>query len=232
MAALSLDERLRRAEAVLARVAAGDFEASLEVDEYSDDAIGGLEMGINFLIVDLRAAARSNQENARSLVNQQRALEERLEIITQQSESIRKLSAPVIEVWDDILALPIIGALDVERGQQIMETVLDKVISLRAKAVILDLTGAEIVDTNTADHLLRIARSVALVGSHCVLSGASPAVAQTLVQLGADLSGIRSMRSLKQGIKYCIELAESGSSEPTPEIEDHQQLGQDGTELR
>jgi rsbT co-antagonist protein RsbR len=212
VSSLSLEERLRRAEAVLSRVAAGDFDATLPVEEVSDDAIGGLEMGINFLIVDLRAAGRANEEKTRSLAEQQTALEERLAIITEQSEAIRRLSAPVMEVWDDILAIPIIGSLDLDRGQQIMETLLDKVIALRAKAVIVDLTGVDVVDTNTADHLLRITRSVALVGSYCVITGMSPGIAQTLVQLDADVTKLRSFRLLKDGIKECQRYVNSSSS--------------------
>lgn len=201
---LTFDERLARAERVLMRVADGDFDVRIETDRFTEDALGSLEMGINFLVVDLRSIDRANREKAEALALQQRELEEKLVTIAQQAASIRELSTPIIEVWDDILALPIVGKVDTQRSEEIMIALLGKVIASRSRCVIIDVTGMDLVDTQTADYLLRIARCVALVGAYCVLSGVSPAIAQTLVQLGVDLSRLRTLRSLKDGIKDCI----------------------------
>lgn len=201
--ALTFDQRLARAEEVLTRVADGDFDVRIET-QGSTDALGSLEMGINFLIVDLRSIDRSNREKADALAIQRRELQEKLVTIEQQEASIRQLTTPVIEVWDDILALPIVGMVDRQRSEELMENLLKRVITSRSRCVILDVTGMDLVDTQTADYLLRIARTVALVGAYCVVSGISPKIAQTLVHMGADLRELRALATLKEGIKDCI----------------------------
>jgi rsbT co-antagonist protein RsbR len=212
MTAPSFEERIRRAEEVLARVASGDLNVRLEC-ALRDDALSPLEMGINFLIVDLRSSAEENQRKNDALAAQQRELESRLEKISHQAEAIRELSTPVIEVWDDILALPIVGVVDTQRISDIMNNLLEKIVASRAKCVIIDITGVAIVDTQTADHLLRITRAATLLGTRCVLTGLSPAIAQTLVAIGADLRELRTLRNLKDGLEDCrawLKSTESG----------------------
>jgi rsbT co-antagonist protein RsbR len=201
---LNFEERLKRAESVLAHVADGDLSVSIEATTGPDDALGSLEMGINFLIVDLRSMDQENREKAAALAAQQRELEAKLVTIEQQAASIRKLATPIVEVWDDILALPVIGMVDTQRSEEIMQTLLERVIGSRSRCVIIDVTGMELVDTQTADYLVRIARSVALVGAYCVISGINPRIAQTLVQMGANLSELRTLATLKNAIKDCI----------------------------
>lgn len=196
-------ERLRHAEHVLAQVASGNLELRIE-SKFEDDELSGLEMGINFLIVDLRASADENRRKTEALEMQQEELQEKLSTITVQANAIRELSTPVIEVWDDILALPIVGVVDSQRISDIMNELLETIVARRAKAVIVDVTGVAIVDTTTADHLLRITKAVKLIGARCVLTGLNPSISQTLVALGADFGDIRTLRSLKDGIKICL----------------------------
>jgi len=109
-----------------------------------------------------------------------------------------------MEVWDDVLVLPIVGVLDTKRSMDIMNSLLSSIVSMQAKCVILDITGVEVVDTKTADYLMKVAQAARLLGVHCVLTGINPAVAQTLVEIGADLSMVKTLRNLKAGLMECI----------------------------
>ena len=187
---VQFEARLRRAEHVLTKVSEGQLDQRLELGE-TEDALTGLEMGINFLIVDLRETEQTNREQREALVAQQRELEAKLVTIEQQAAAIRELTTPVMEIWDDVLVLPIVGVVDTRRSMDIMSNLLEQIVARQAKCVILDITGVEVVDTRTADYLLKVVRAASLLGSRCVLTGLSPAVAQTLVEIGADLTEVR-----------------------------------------
>ena len=197
--------RLRRAEEILARVAEGDLEQKLPLSA-TDDVLTGLEMGINFLIVDLRQTAQKNRE-------QRQELEQKLLTIAQQAEAIRGLTTPVIEIWDDVLVLPIVGVVDSRRSLEIMTDLLEAIAETRARCVIVDVTGVDVIDTATADTLLKIVRAASLLGTRCVLTGISPSVAQTLATLGADLSGVRTLRNLKAGLLDCLRFLKKKTGE-------------------
>jgi rsbT co-antagonist protein RsbR len=152
------------------------------------------------------AEARAFQA-AEEAAAKQRALTEldnKLAIIAQQRAAILELSTPILQIWDDVVALPIIGIIDTQRGEQIMERLLDVVSRRRARFVILDVTGVEMVDTRTADHFLRVARSAALLGATCVMTGIQPAVAQTLVTLGTELGSLVTKATIGEGLAECI----------------------------
>jgi rsbT co-antagonist protein RsbR len=197
------EARLRRAEEALAKVAEGDLEQRLMLSG-ENDALTGLEMGINFMIVDLRTAAKKTREQQDALLAQQRELEGKLLTIEQQATAIRELTTPVMEIWDDILVLPVVGVVDTRRSMDIMNNLLEWIVQKQSKCAIIDVTGVELVDTKTADYLLKVARAANLLGTRCVLTGLSPAVAQTLVEIGADLTEIRTLRNLKAGLLDCL----------------------------
>ena len=203
MSIAAIEERLRRAEEVLTRVAQGDLDQKLELAS-SEDALTGLEMGINFLIVDLRQIERENSEQREVLLAQQRELEAKLVTIEQQAAAIRELTTPVMEIWDDVLVLPVVGVVDTRRSMDIMSSLLERIVERQSKCVIIDITGVEMVDTKTADYLLKVVRAAGLLGTRCVLTGLSPAVAQTLVEIGADMSEVRTLRNLKAGLLDCL----------------------------
>jgi rsbT co-antagonist protein RsbR len=132
-------------------------------------------------------------------------LEEKLAIIAQQRSAIHAMSAPIIQVWDGVLALPVVGMLDEKRAAEITNRILDAVVSQQAKYAILDLTGVETVDEGTADHLVRIIRSVQLLGAQSLVTGIRPAVAQTFISLGAGFAGARTVSNLREAIKICMQ---------------------------
>jgi rsbT co-antagonist protein RsbR len=120
-------------------------------------------------------------------------------------DMIREISSPVIPVHDEVLVLPLVGTIDTARSSRIMETLLTGVQEHAAEVVIIDITGVPIVDTSVANHLIQTTRAATLLGAHCVLVGVSAEVAQTLVQLGVNLSTLVTRSNLQAGITYALE---------------------------
>jgi rsbT co-antagonist protein RsbR len=133
-----------------------------------------------------------------------------------QAAAISELSTPVMEIWDDILVLPVVGVVDTKRSMEIMENLLRNIVDTQARCAIVDITGVEIVDTKTADYLLKVVRAAHLLGTRCVLTGLSPPVAQTLVEIGANLDEVRTLRNLKEGLKDCLRYLAANADGPRP----------------
>jgi rsbT co-antagonist protein RsbR len=128
----------------------------------------------------------------------------REDIIKQQAMAIAELSTPVIQLWDSVLALPLIGTVDSARAKQIMENLLSEIVKSKTSQVIIDITGVPVVDTGVADRLMRTVEAARLLGAECILTGISPAIAQTLVLVGIDLSGIQTRATLKNGLELAL----------------------------
>jgi rsbT co-antagonist protein RsbR len=109
-------------------------------------------------------------------------------LIVRQQQEIAELSTPVIKLWDGILALPLIGTLDSQRTQVVMENLLESIVQQNAEMAIIDITGVPTVDTLTAQHLLKTIAAARLMGADCIISGIRPQIAQTIVHLGVELS--------------------------------------------
>ncbi len=122
-------------------------------------------------------------------------------------QAIRELSTPVIRVHEGILLLPLIGAVDSLRAQQIMESVLVRVVEEQAKCVIIDIAGVPIVDTKVADNLIKTTAAVGLLGAKTILTGISAQIARTIVQLGLDISAMHTQAKLADGIELALKLA-------------------------
>jgi rsbT co-antagonist protein RsbR len=130
----------------------------------------------------------------------------REEIIRQQRQDMMELSTPVIKVWDKILTLPIIGTLDSRRAQLMMESLLQKIVQTGSTIAILDITGVKTMDTLVANHLIKTVTAARLMGARCILTGVSPAIAQTMVQLGIDLTQITTRAQMSDGIRLAFEM--------------------------
>lgn len=128
----------------------------------------------------------------------------KIEVIEKQQEIIRELSTPIIEVWDGVITLPLVGVIDSTRTREIMENLLQTVSRLGVRYVILDLTGVEVVDTGTASHLIGMIRALRLLGAEGILTGIHPIVAQTVVSLEIDLSRVIVHAKLRDALQYCI----------------------------
>jgi rsbT co-antagonist protein RsbR len=199
-----LDARLQRLNETLSRLLEGEFEAIDESGEVGDDPLGRIEETVQFLVMDIKTITMANREKEASLLMQQEQLSAKAETIERQAAAIAELSTPILEIWDGVIVVPIIGVIDTCRSVAIMTTLLDSVVRTRARWVILDVTGVELVDTSTGEYLLRVVRTAALLGVSCVLSGIQPAVAQTLVEIGAELTAIVTKRNLRSALEHCL----------------------------
>ena len=160
-------------------------------------------------LVEARTASlRKSQELEESLAKRNEELaardKENVRLVERLRLAIEELSTPVLEVGDDVLALPVIGVVDTQRSIQMEERLLAAIMEHRSRFVIVDLTGVEAIDTSIAERFLKLARSVRLLGAECIITGIQPSVAQTLVTLGVEFAGVQTKRSLKNGIEACL----------------------------
>ncbi|MFW6031096.1 MAG: STAS domain-containing protein [Myxococcota bacterium] len=186
-------DRFAQVLMALSDVAAGDYEIRLPHDLPDNHPFGALARGLNEMV----AALGDAQTKAREYQND---LEEKLRVISAQQEAIRELSSPVIEVWRGVLCLPVVGMVDTARSAQMTEALLRAVVEKQAQYAIIDITGIEVMDTHTADHFLRMAKAVHLLGARCVLSGINPNIAQTIVHMGVDMGGIETHRTMRSAL--------------------------------
>lgn len=127
-----------------------------------------------------------------------------LEALGRHQAAIRELSTPVIRVYDRVLLLPLVGAIDSHRAHQVMESVLLHIVDAQAKCIIIDIAGVPVVDTRVADHLLKTTAAVRLLGAQTILTGITAQVARTMVQLGVDVSAMHTVSRLSDGIELAL----------------------------
>jgi len=127
------------------------------------------------------------------------------EIITQQSRALTDMSTPITAIWDGILMLPVVGIVDSRRAQDIMQRMLEQISEKRATVFILDISGVAVVDTAVANHLIRMTKAARLMGSYTIVSGLSPSVAQTIVELGIEVGEMRTTGNLQDALRIAFE---------------------------
>jgi anti-anti-sigma regulatory factor len=213
----NIEARLQRLGEMLARLLEGDVDAIDAYEDVEDDALGRIEETVQFLMMDSKAAQVANRDKEASLLMQQEELDRQQQRILQQAKelvataetieeqraAIRQLSTPILEIRTGVLVLPIIGVVDTSRGEAIMANLLGAIVRKRTKWAIIDITGVEFADTRTADHLMRVIRAAALLGTTCILSGIRPDLARTMVNLGVDLDEISTRRTLEDALAAC-----------------------------
>jgi rsbT co-antagonist protein RsbR len=128
----------------------------------------------------------------------------REDVINRQQRELLELSTPVVKLWDGILALPMIGTLDSARTQIVMESLLHRIVETGSEIAIIDITGVPTVDTLTAQHLMRTVTAIRMMGADCIISGIRPQIAQTIVHLGVDLSGIITKATLADALSMAL----------------------------
>jgi rsbT co-antagonist protein RsbR len=127
------------------------------------------------------------------------------EVIAQQSRALVDMSTPIAGLWDGILMLPIVGILDSRRAQDIMQRMLEQVAEKQAVVFILDISGVAVVDTAVANHLIRMTKAARLMGCETIVSGLSPSVAQTIVELGIDVGEMRTTGNLRDALREAFD---------------------------
>jgi rsbT co-antagonist protein RsbR len=168
-----------------------------------------------FLIASQAGAPTGMAAIFRDITAQVRAEQERLahvRVIEAQRVALRELSTPLIPIADGVIAMPLVGEIDSERADQILESLLAEIGAQRAEVAILDITGVQVVDTRVAAILVRVAQAARLLGAEVVLTGIGPSVAQSLVALGAQLRGIITCGSFQRGIAYALRRTRGGDS--------------------
>jgi rsbT co-antagonist protein RsbR len=125
-------------------------------------------------------------------------------VIKRQQEELLELSTPVVKLWDGVLALPMIGTLDSQRTQVVMESLLQRIVDTGAEIAIIDITGVPTVDTLVAQHLLKTVTAIRLMGADCIISGVRPQIAQTIVHLGLDLQGVVTKANLADALALAL----------------------------
>jgi rsbT co-antagonist protein RsbR len=128
----------------------------------------------------------------------------REEIINRQQRELLELSTPVVKLWDGVLALPLIGTLDSERTQVVMESLLQTIVETGAGIAIIDITGVPTVDTLVAQHLLKTVAAARLMGAECIISGIRPQIAATIVHLGVELNSVVTKATLADAFRVAL----------------------------
>ena len=187
-----MEEKVETIVDKLSQIAAGDFSTRFEVEE--DDPFAEAAEAFNIMFEDIEYMNKELQEKNEELG-------EKFEIIQKQQDAMMELSTATVQLWEGVLTLAVIGVLDSQRTQQMMEVLQEEIVNKKARYVIIDITGVGYVDTKTADHLIKISRAVHLLGSECILSGMQPDVANTLVQIGVDLEGLTAVRNISDALK-------------------------------
>jgi rsbT co-antagonist protein RsbR len=144
--------------------------------------------------------------DALSIVTFETFIQGREAVILRQTDEMAEISTPVIRVWDKIVALPIIGTLDSARTQVVMENLLNEIVNSGSTIAILDISGVPAVDSLVAQHLIKTVSATRLMGAECIISGIRAEIAQTIVHLGIDLSGIKTKATLAHALQLAFTL--------------------------
>lgn len=145
--------------------------------------------------------------------------------MAQQRSTITELQTPVIEVWEGILALPIVGSVDTARAQEMNEALLERIVETGSEIVLLDITGVPVVDTAVARHLLETVSAARLLGADVLIVGLSSRTAMTLVQLGIDLSHVTTRATMARGLALAFDrlglavVRQDGGIRHTPNVD-------------
>lgn len=129
----------------------------------------------------------------------------REEIIQRQQDEMLELSTPVVQLWEGILVLPLIGTLDSKRTQSVMESLLQRIVDTESEIAIIDITGVPTVDTLTAQHLLKTVTATRLMGAECIISGIRPQIAQTIVHLGVNLGDVLTKATMASALMLALQ---------------------------
>lgn len=151
---------------------------------------------------------RRVEEDLRREVEERKRIEEELtnkaDLVRRQEEAIRAMSTPILQLWDGVLTMPVIGLMDSTRASMMMESLLAAITEKQARFTILDLTGVEVIDSAAASHVLSLVQAARLLGTQCLVSGISPAMASTIVSIGLDLSTLKTFGTLEAALRFAI----------------------------
>ena len=131
-------------------------------------------------------------------------IKERDLLVRQQQDAILKLSTPLVQLWENIVLLPLIGVLDSVRAKQLIESVLTYIGQTKTEIIIMDIAGIAAIDTKTAHHILLTIQAAKLMGTEIIITGIRPEVATTLVTLAINMQGVETRSTLRDGVEYAF----------------------------
>jgi rsbT co-antagonist protein RsbR len=201
-------------EDVKSGLADRELQVARETGRYEADGWRTRKDGSRFWASVVLTAMRDARGELLGFVKVARDLSDRRaadELIRRQRDEILELSTPVMQVWDRVLALPIIGTLDSNRANRLTEGLLSKIADLKAEIVILDISGVPTIDTQVAQHLLKTVHAARLMGATSILSGVRPETAQAMVHLGIELAGLRSRNTLRDALQLALQMIAGGN---------------------
>ena len=207
---IELLERLSK-EATLNNVSPSD--TALFVFSLKDTLFDELQNALGAEILNQGILAISMLVDKMGLVTFETSMRSREAVIKEQQKALTDASIPVVKVWDQVLLLPLIGMIDSNRTQLMLEALLTGIEETQSRVAILDISGIPIVDSLVARHLIMTVSAARLMGAECIITGISSRISQTMVNLGVDLTGIITRGVLADGLKLAFEL--SGQSLPT-----------------
>jgi PAS domain S-box-containing protein len=188
-----------------------ELDAAKKEGKFEDESLRVRKDGSQFMANVIISSVLDSAGNLRGYAKVTRDITDRKlteQRIQQQANEIMDLSTPVMQVWEGIVVAPLIGTLDSLRMQQFMERLLESIVATNSPVALVDIMGVPTIDTETAQHLIETVGAVRLLGAQVVLTGVRPAIAQTLVHLGVDLSDITTRSSLSAGLKVALEIME------------------------
>lgn len=198
---------------IQSRVRIGEVHAQLQIEPHH--YLATMEKGVDLLIEAGAQALPPGQllatiESIRRIAHMESAMVVNVystrtaDIISQQSRALTDMSTPITAIWDGILMLPVVGIVDSRRAQDIMQRMLEQIADKRATVFILDISGVAVVDTAVANHLIRMTKAARLMGSQTIVSGLSPSVAQTIVELGIETGEMRTTGNLQDALRIAF----------------------------
>jgi len=197
-----------------------ELKTAVEKDRFEDEGWrvrkDGSQFWANMILTTLRepdGTLRGFGKVTRDLTERKQAekafaQQAAAEAMSRRAQEILDIATPVVQIWDGIILAPLIGSLDSERTQQLMEKLLQGIVDTRSSVALVDITGVPTIDTQTARHLVESISAVRLIGADVILTGVRPAIAQTLVHLGVDLGGVTTRASLSAGLRAALDLVD------------------------
>jgi anti-anti-sigma factor len=198
-------ERKSKALALVPLKTSEEYIGFLSIERHRTATFGVDAIRFFGTLANQSAVALRNIQLIEQSQSQLYELQKSYDDVARLADTIRQLSSPVIQVWEDVLVLPLVGAIDSRRATRIMEDLLTGITHFQAEQVIIDITGVPVMDTTVANYLLQTIKAAGLLGARCMLVGINSEMAQTIVGLGLDLSNITTYSNLRAGIQAALQ---------------------------
>ncbi|MBN1937791.1 MAG: GAF domain-containing protein [Anaerolineae bacterium] len=200
----SLVERGVKALVLVPLIAGEEYIGFLSIERHLSSTFNPESLRLYGTIASQSAVALRNVQLLQISQNQLDDLQTSYNEVSRLAETVRQLSSPVIQIWQDVLVLPLVGTIDSQRALRVMEDLLTGITRFQAEQVIIDVTGVPVMDVAVVNHLMQTIKAATLLGARCMLVGIDSEKAQTIVQLGLDWKGIRTYSNLRAGIQAAL----------------------------